>query len=59
MEIPTQISNVSKIQDELKQGEIIAAVIGFAFLAVTIYSFSLSIKVNRLNLRQLKDNGYF
>lgn len=59
MEIPTQINSVNKIHDELRQGKIIAAVIGFAFLAVTIYSFSLSIKVNRLNLRQLKDNGYF
>lgn len=59
MELPTQINSVNKIQDELRQGKIIAAVVGFAFLAVTIYAFSLSIKVNRLNLRQLKDNGYF
>lgn len=59
MELPTQVSSVSKIQDEFRQGKIIAAVIGFTFLALTIYAFSLSVKVNRLNLRQLKDNGYF
>lgn len=59
MELPTQVSSINKIHDELRQGKIIAAVMGFTFLAVTIYAFSLSIKVNRLNLRQLKDNGYF
>jgi hypothetical protein len=39
-------------------GESAAVVMGLLIFGISIYAFSLAIKVNRLSLRKLKDEGY-
>ncbi len=44
--------------DGLDTSNILKLSIGFVILAVTVYSFHLSMKANRLIIAQLKDEGY-
>jgi hypothetical protein len=41
-----------------KAGKIIGFTMGVLIFGLSVYAFSLSIKVNRLSLRKLKDEGY-
>lgn len=58
MEVSSEINGVKQIENNVKHGEIVGAIMGVALFAISMYAFALSIKVNRLNLRQLKDDGY-
>lgn len=58
MEVAPEINGVKQIENNVKHGEIVGAIMGVALFAISMYAFALSIKVNRLNLRQLKDDGY-
>jgi hypothetical protein len=58
MEVPSEINGLKQIENNVKHGEIIGAVMGVALFAISMYAFALSIKVNKLSLRQLKDEGY-
>jgi len=50
-----QISNIEKT---IRRGQLFNAAIGIVVLSFGIYAFSLSIKVNKLSLKKLKDEGY-
>ena len=41
-----------------KAVKIIGFTMGVLIFGLSVYAFSLSIKVNRLSLRKLKDEGY-
>lgn len=58
MEVASEINGVKQIENNVKHGEIVGAIMGTALFLISMYAFALSIKVNRLNLRQLKDEGY-
>ena len=53
-----KLGNVNEVNNEFRKGKIIAGIIGLTILSFTLYSFLLSTRVNRLLLKQLKDNGY-
>lgn len=56
--IPNQFQEVNNIANGFKKGEIFGAVLGGLLLGFTIYAFALTIKVNKLTLRKLNDEGY-
>lgn len=58
MEISSDFNGIAQVENKIKHGEIIGAVMGVALFAISMYAFALSIKVNKLSLRQLKDEGY-
>jgi|JI10StandDraft_1071094.scaffolds.fasta_scaffold227211_4 hypothetical protein len=58
MEISSDFNGIKQVENKIKHGEIIGAVMGVALFAISMYAFALSIKVNKLSLRQLKDEGY-
>lgn len=41
-----------------KRGEAIGVALGIFLFGLSVYAFTLSIRVNRLSLRKLKDEGY-
>ena len=41
-----------------KVAEPLAVAMGLLIFGVSLYAFTLSIKVNRLSLRKLRDEGY-
>jgi hypothetical protein len=55
-----QISNgIAKgVNNKLNKSEVIGLSLGTIVFAISIYSFYLSIKVNKLSLKKLKDEGY-
>ena len=52
------VSGISQIKNGVKKGEIIGFALGFILLGVSLYAYHLSIKVNKLSIRKLKDEGY-
>ena len=52
------VNGVKQIENGVKRGEIIGTVVGVFLFALSVYTFSLAIKVNKLTLRKLKDEGY-
>lgn len=58
MEVGAEINGVKQIENNVKHGEIVGAIMGTALFIISMYAFALSIKVNKLSLRQLKDEGY-
>ena len=52
------INGINQIENGVKRGEIIGTVVGIFLFAISIYTFSLAIKVNKLTLKKLKDEGY-
>ncbi len=52
------INGINKIENGIKRGEVIGTIVGVFLFALSVYTFSLSIKVNKLTLKKLKDEGY-
>jgi hypothetical protein len=52
------LREIYDIQRTIKQGQLFNAVIGVIVLSFGIYALSLSVKVNKLSLQKLKDEGY-
>lgn len=49
---------ISRVKKNGKTGKFIALGLGLFLFGMSIYAFHLTIKVNRLSLRKLKDEGY-
>jgi len=52
------LNGINQIENGVKRGEVIGTIVGVFLFALSIYTFSLAIKVNKLTLRKLKDEGY-
>ena len=52
------INGINQIEKGIKRGEVIGTVVGIFLFALSVYTFSLAIKVNKLTLKKLKDEGY-
>lgn len=52
------INGINQIEKGVKRGEITGAIVGIFLFALSVYTFSLAIKVNKLTLKKLKDEGY-
>jgi len=52
------INGINQIEKGIKRGEVIGTVVGVFLFALSVYTFSLAIKVNKLTLKKLKDEGY-
>jgi len=52
------LNGINQIENGVKRGEVIGTVVGVFLFALSVYTFSLAIKVNKLTLRKLKDEGY-
>jgi len=52
------VNGVKQIENGVKRGEVIGTIVGVFLFALSVYTFSLAIKVNKLTLRKLKDEGY-
>ncbi len=52
------LNGINQIENGIKRGEIVGTIIGIVLITLSVYTFSLSIKVNKLALRKFKDEGY-
>ncbi len=53
-----QVEGVGKIQDEFREGKILAAIAAAAFFGFTAYAIHLNIKNTRLNIKKLNSEGF-
>lgn len=58
MEIGSTSNGIKQVENGVKQGEYLGVAMGLFLFGLSVYAFSLSIKVNRLSLRKMKDEGY-
>ena len=56
--IVNDVNGIKQIESGIKRGEVIGTVVGVFLFALSVYTFSLAIKVNKLTLKKLKDEGY-
>jgi hypothetical protein len=56
--VANSVNGISQIKNGVHRGEVIGTVVGVFLFALSVYTFSLAIKVNKLTLRKLKDEGY-
>jgi hypothetical protein len=52
------LNGLNQVENGIKRGEIVGTIIGIALVCLSVYTFSLAIKVNKLTLKKLKDEGY-
>ncbi|MBK7362827.1 MAG: hypothetical protein IPJ01_11065 [Micavibrio sp.] len=52
------LNGINQIEKGVKRGEIAGTIVGIFLFALSVYTFSLAIKVNKLTLKKLKDEGY-
>jgi hypothetical protein len=52
------LNGVNQIENGIKRGEIVGTIVGILLITLSVYTFSLAIKVNKLTLKKLKDEGY-
>lgn len=57
--IANHSNGIKQIQNSVKTGETVGMVLGLFLFGLSVYAFSLSIKVNKLTLKKLKDEGYY
>jgi hypothetical protein len=51
-------NGITQLKKGLNKGEIVGTIIGLGLFALSVYAFTLSIKVNRLSLKKLENEGY-
>jgi hypothetical protein len=56
--IGSTTNGITQLKKGLNEGEIVGAILGLGLFAISVYAFSLSIKVNRLTLKKLENEGY-
>ena len=56
--VGNDVNGIKQIENGIKRGEVIGTVVGVFLFALSVYTFSLAIKVNKLTLKKLKDEGY-
>lgn len=60
--MPTKgLEEVQQIKESISSGNILGVIVGLAgvaFIAMTIYSMRLSIKVSNLNIKKLNSEGF-
>lgn len=52
------VDSITKLQRQIHNGQIVALIMGVAFLGFTIYASHLSIKAHKLTIKKLNDEGY-
>lgn len=56
--IANHSNGIKQIENGVKTGETVGMLLGLFLFGLSVYAFSLSIKVNKLTLKKLKDEGY-
>jgi len=56
--IGSTTNGITQLKNGLNKGEIVGAILGLGLFAISVYAFSLSIKVNKLTLKKLENEGY-
>lgn len=56
--IGNNVNGIKQIENGIKTGEVIGVVMGVFLFGLSVYAFHLSIKVNKLTLKKLNDEGY-
>lgn len=56
--IGSTTNGITQVKNGINKGEIAGAILGIGLFAISVYAFSLSIKVNKLMLKKLENEGY-
>lgn len=52
------LNGLTQLKNGMKNHEIVGFTLGLALFAVSMYAFHLSIKANKLSIKELNDKGY-
>lgn len=58
MEVGSTPNGIKQLEDGFKKKQYLDLALGLFIFGISVYAFSLSIKVNKLSLRKMKDEGY-